>query len=109
MKVAQAGQWFVHGAAVRLCDVPWACTPSRLTFPSSLRLKVLPRHQPRVALPAARLVGGSADQRMGAHTLRQRGLGGDLRELREYVPGDPYKLIAWKASGPRPLWSPAGA
>ena len=105
MKVAQAGQWFVHGAAVRLCDALGLYTVEAY-FPSSLRLKVLPRHQPRAALPAARVVGGSADQRMGAHTLRQRGLGGELRELREYVPGDPYKLIAWKATARAPFGRP---
>jgi uncharacterized protein (DUF58 family) len=32
------------------------------------------------------------------HALRHRGLGGDLRELREHAPGDPFKQIAWKAT-----------
>jgi uncharacterized protein (DUF58 family) len=105
MKVAQAGQWFVHGAAVRLCDRLGLYTVEAY-FPSALRLKVLPRSQPRVALPAARLFAGAPDQRLGAHTLRQRGLGGELRELREYVPGDPFKLIAWKASARAPFGRP---
>ncbi len=105
MRVAQAGQWFVHGAAVRLCDRLGLYTVEAY-FPSALRLKVLPRYQPRVALPAARIAAGSPDQRLGAHTLRQRGLGGELRELREYVPGDPFKLIAWKASARAPLGRP---
>mgnify|MGYP002147603408 CR=1 FL=1 len=102
MRVAQAGQWFVHGAAVRLCDRLGLYTVEAY-FPSALRLKVLPRSQPRVALPVARLAAGAPDQRLGAHTLRQRGLGGELRELREYVPGDPFKLIAWKASARAPF------
>lgn len=101
VRVLQAGQWFVHGAAVRLTD-PLGLYTVEAYFPSSLRLKVMPRQQHRAALPAARVSGGSADQRVGAHTLRQLGLGGDLRELREYVPGDPYKLIAWKASARMP-------
>lgn len=105
MKVAQAGQWFVHGAAVRLCDRLGLYTVEAY-FPSALRLKVLPRSQPRVALPVARLFAGAPDQRLGAHTLRQRGLGGELRELREYVPGDPFKLIAWKASARAPFGRP---
>jgi hypothetical protein len=35
---------------------------------------------------------------VGLHTLKRRGLGGDLRELREHAPGDPFKHIAWKAT-----------
>lgn len=99
---AQAGQWFLHGAAVELRD-PLGLFAVEAYFPSSTPLKVLPRHGPRVALPALRLSLGAADERMGAHTLRQRGIGGELRELREYVPGDPFKLIAWKASARAPL------
>ena len=105
MKVAQAGQWFVHGAAVRLHDALGLYTLEAY-FPSSLRLKVLPRYQPRVVLPVGRIAAGAPDQRLGAHTLRQRGLGGELRELREYVPGDPFKLIAWKASARAPFGRP---
>lgn len=105
MKVAQAGQWFVHGAAVRLYDALGLYTIEAY-FPSALRLKVLPRYQPRVALPVGRIAAGAPDQRLGAHTLRQRGQGGELRELREYVPGDPFKLIAWKASARAPFGRP---
>jgi uncharacterized protein (DUF58 family) len=105
MKVAQAGQWFVHGAAVRMLDRLGLYTVEAY-FPSALRLKVLPRQQPRAVLPVARVSGGAAEQRLGAHTLRQRGLGGELRELREYVPGDPFKLIAWKATARAPFGRP---
>lgn len=101
VRVLQAGQWFVHGAAVRLTDRLGLYTLEAY-FPSTLRLRVLPRQQPRGALQTARASAGAAEQRVGAHTLRQHGLGGDLRELREYVPGDPYKLIAWKASARMP-------
>jgi uncharacterized protein (DUF58 family) len=101
VRVLQPGQWFVHGAAVRLTD-PLGLFSLEAYFPSSLKLKVLPRQQPRASLHAARVSGGAAEQRVGAHTLRQHGVGGDLRELREYVPGDPFKLIAWKASARMP-------
>ena len=37
----------------------------------------------------------------GIHRLQQTGLGAELLELREYVPGDPPKSIAWKASARR--------
>lgn len=105
VRVVQAGQWFVHGAAVRLWD-RLGLFALEAYFPSSLPLKVLPRQQPRVALPPYRVTGGAADQRVGSHSLRHHGLGGELRELREYVPGDPYKLIAWKASARAPLGQP---
>jgi uncharacterized protein (DUF58 family) len=101
LRIAQAGQWFVHGAILRLSDRLGLYTLEAY-FPSVLRLKVLPRQQPRLVMPAAQVSGASVDQRLGAHTLRQHGPGGDLRELREYVPGDPYKLIAWKASARAP-------
>ena len=62
-------------------------------------IKVLPR-------PALRLAAGRAAPRsparrtsaIGVQPLRRRGLGGDLRELREHAPGDPFKQIAWKAT-----------
>lgn len=98
----QAGSWFLHGAAVRIHD-RLGLFAVEAYFPSATPLRVLPRQQGRVALPALRIGGGAADERLGAHTLRQRGVGGELRELRDYVPGDPFKLIAWKASARAPL------
>ena len=103
--VAQAGEWFIHGATVRLADRLGLYTLEAY-FPSALKLKVLPRQQPRVVLDVARSPVGVSEQRIGVHSLRQRGLGGDLRELREYVPGDPYKLIAWKATARSPTGRP---
>lgn len=37
----------------------------------------------------------------GIHRLQRSGTGAELLELREYVPGDPPKSIAWKASARR--------
>lgn len=37
----------------------------------------------------------------GIHRLHQAGMGSELLELREYVPGDPPKSIAWKVSARR--------
>lgn len=97
LMVAQAGEWFVHGATVRLCD-PLGLYTLEAYFPSALRLKVLPPKLPKVVFDVSRQAIGVSEQRVGVHSLRQRGLGGDLRELRDYVPGDPFKLIAWKAT-----------
>lgn len=37
----------------------------------------------------------------GIHRLQRAGMGSELLELREYVPGDPPKSIAWKVSAKR--------
>jgi uncharacterized protein (DUF58 family) len=38
---------------------------------------------------------------LGAHRLRRPGTGRELLDLRDYLPGDPPKTIAWKASARR--------
>lgn len=93
----QAGAWFLHGAAIRLHDAAGLCHVEAY-FPLATPLRVLPRHGARQTLPGLRLSAGAPDDRLGVHALSHKGLGGELRELREYVPGDPFKLIAWKAS-----------
>jgi len=42
--------------------------------------------------------------RHGIHRLHRSGMGSELLELREYVPGDPFKSIAWKVSAKRDQW-----
>lgn len=42
--------------------------------------------------------------RHGVHRLHRSGIGSELLELREYVPGDPFKSIAWKVSAKRDHW-----
>ncbi len=42
--------------------------------------------------------------RHGVHRLQRSGMGSELLELREYMPGDPYKSIAWKVSAKRDQW-----
>jgi uncharacterized protein (DUF58 family) len=37
----------------------------------------------------------------GIHRLRRPGSGGELLDLRDYMPGDPPKMIAWKPSARR--------
>jgi len=38
---------------------------------------------------------------LGTHRLRRPGMGSELLDLRDYLPGDPPKTIAWKASARR--------
>jgi uncharacterized protein (DUF58 family) len=95
-RVRAAGFWYLHGAVVRVGD-PLGIAALEAYFPSPLALKVLPRNVARVAPPPLRAAGAS-DERAGLHALRLRGLGGELRELRDHAPGDPFKQIAWKAT-----------
>ena len=44
---------------------------------------------------------GATRERVGRHLNRQAGSGFELRELRDYVPGDPLKTVAWKATARR--------
>lgn len=37
----------------------------------------------------------------GVHRMQRAGMGSELLELREYIPGDPPKSIAWKVSAKR--------
>jgi len=88
------GTWHLHGAALRLGDALGLFTVEAY-FPSSRAFQVLPRPRP-LALDA--LVGGGASERHGRNASRARGSSGETRELREHVPGDPWKQIAWKAT-----------
>jgi uncharacterized protein (DUF58 family) len=93
----RAGYWSLHGAAVEVSDLLGVCVVEAY-FPSPVALKIFPRPSPFVAPPPEAQVTGAPHERLGLHALRQRGLGGDLRELREHAPGDPFKQIAWKAT-----------
>ncbi len=93
----RAGYWSLHGAAIEVTDRLGLCTVEAY-FPSPVALKIFPRPSPFVAPPPEAQVTGAPHERLGLHALRQRGLAGDLRELREHAPGDPFKQIAWKAT-----------
>jgi uncharacterized protein (DUF58 family) len=97
VQAQRTGLWFLHGAAVEVQDRLGLCTVEAY-FPSPLGIKVLPRPALRIPPPHVRPAVGAPHERLGPHALRVRGLGGDLRELREHAPGDPFKQIAWKAT-----------
>jgi uncharacterized protein (DUF58 family) len=92
LRAARAGAWRAWGAYLRFEDaaglfqvVPYCPRPL------SIRVRLPPG--PAVG---ARLTTGPAEG--GTRTRRQRGLGTDLREIREHRHGDPFRRIAWKAS-----------
>ncbi len=70
-----------------------------LTFANPFGLEVLPRAW-ATELRGPR-GGRTRVAAMGGREGRARGEGSDLRELRDYVPGDPLKRVAWRASARR--------
>ena len=98
VRAPRIGQHGVHGLALEvhgasgLFEVP-------LTFANPYGIEVLPRPfatylmQPRGGRSHLMAASGKPG--------RTRGEGGDLRELREHQPGDPFRRIAWKASARR--------
>lgn len=63
-------------------------------------LRILPSYESKTeACPQIKRLNGLPQH--GIHRLNRAGMGSELLELREYVPGDPPKLIAWKVSARR--------
>jgi uncharacterized protein (DUF58 family) len=98
----RVGRWGVHGIALEVRGTPLGgegLYEVPLMFANPHGIEVVPK--PLFAmLQTAR--GGRA--RIGAEAGRPAPLPGEgeqLKELREHVPGDPFKRIAWKASARR--------
>lgn len=94
-----AGRLVLHGLALRLRG-PLGLFDTPLYFPNPLAINVLPRAaagRPR----AETLRRRAPTTRAGRAAVRHRGGGTEFHELRELVPGDPFKSIAWKASARR--------
>ena len=90
-----AGRVVLHGLAVTLRG-PLGLFRVPLYFPNPLGIKVLPRAARRRI--AHRSNAGDAALRSGPTRLRRRGGGTEVYELRDLMPGDPFRSIAWKAS-----------
>jgi uncharacterized protein (DUF58 family) len=99
---AAPGRLVLHGLSV-MVHGPLHLFRAPLYFPIPLVIRALPRAATQSALlarPSASVVAERAGQ-----TLRRRPGGGtDLREIRELLPGDPFKTIAWKASAKAGRW-----
>ena len=97
--IAQAaGRVVLHGLAVTLAG-PLGLFEVPLYFPNPLVIKVLPQAAARVAR-SARAQTGVTVERSGASLVASGG-GTELKEIRDMVPGDAFKQIAWKASARR--------
>lgn len=94
------GRVVLHGLAIRLRG-PFGLFETPLYFPNPLVIKVLPRSAAGAHGERSTRARGSVVERAGHTRVRRRGGGTELHELRDLVPGDPFKSIAWKASARR--------
>jgi len=72
----------------------------RVFLPSLLRVTVLPRHL-SAGQPPLRPTHTAADEQADLEHRERRGFGMEIRELRDFQAGDPFKHIAWSASARR--------
>jgi uncharacterized protein (DUF58 family) len=98
----RVGRWGVHGMALEVCGLPFGgegLFEVPLLFANPMGVEVFP---PSLATLVLSPRGGRA--RRGSEVGRPRniaGAGDELRELRDHIPGDPFRRIAWKASARR--------
>jgi uncharacterized protein (DUF58 family) len=91
-----AGRLVVQGLALTVPG-PFDLFRAALYFPSPLAVKAFPRTSART--PGLSQSSQSlAIDRATQSQRRARNGGSDLHEIRELLPGDPFKSIAWKAS-----------
>ena len=94
------GDTWLHGVRVKTTTA-WRLVDVRVWVPSPLRVTFLPRpFRSRADAPfeASRAALDTASE---ATRRAQRGTGLELRELRDFQPGDPFKHIAWAPSARR--------
>ncbi|HWL88580.1 MAG TPA: DUF58 domain-containing protein [Polyangiaceae bacterium] len=98
----RVGRWGVHGMALEIRGIPAggeALYEVPLMFANPFGIEVFPR-----ALHALLTSPRGGRSRRAAEAGRAApalGEGDEIRELRDHVPGDPFKRIAWKASARR--------
>ncbi|MEY4575913.1 MAG: hypothetical protein RL701_616 [Pseudomonadota bacterium] len=90
------GRLVLHGLSV-MVHGPLDLFRAPLYFPIPLVVRALPRTAAATRVPL-RESASVAAKRSGQALRRRPGGGTELRELRELVPGDAFKTIAWKAS-----------
>jgi uncharacterized protein (DUF58 family) len=96
------GRVVLHGLSVAV-QGPLDLFRAPLYFPIPLVVQALPRSVLELRTPLRTSVA-VAVERAGLTQRRRRGGGSDLREIRELMPGDPFKTIAWRASAKAGHW-----
>lgn len=90
------GRWMIHGFQVVVEDFLGLVAVGEY-IPSMTALKFVPDLQlPRRGMGKA--VRARRQDLEGAHMVRVRGSGMELRELRQHQHGDSFRSIAWKAT-----------
>ncbi len=95
-----AGYQVLHGAVLAFGDA-LGLFEARAYFPNPIEIEVVPSGSSAHAANILAVPIGRARDKAGAHRSRSRGVAGDVRELREHQRGDPFKMIAWKATARR--------
>jgi uncharacterized protein (DUF58 family) len=88
-----------EGLRIRLADLQGLFYFATF-LPSVLQLRVLPGLTDEAGQPVARKRHNLLPP-PGIHRLHRPGSGSELLDLRDYLPGDPPKTIAWKVSARR--------
>lgn len=96
MRISRTGRWVLQGFDVRISD-PLGLIETRDYLPCIQAFECYPR---AIALGTRRVTSGRVMPRReaGRHAVEQLGMGTDVRDLREFLPGDPLRHIAWKAT-----------
>ena len=97
LSVSASGHWFLHGAAMSITDA-LGFFEMDAYFATSLEIRVFPALSLRPLRHIRGASVGAPHQRTGAHRRKFTGFGGELREIRDHRPGDPFKQIAWAAT-----------
>ncbi len=98
IRALRVGYHGIYGLALEVRGAP-GLFEVPLTFANPFGIEVLPR---ALAGPVTTPFGGRSQTLAHAGRAgRQRGDGTDLYELRELLPGDSFRRIAWKASAKR--------
>ena len=99
VNVRGAGQVTLPGVRLTLQD-PFGFFRMHRFVPFEQQFRLLPDYYQAGELRPTVKRQNSLPQH-GIHRLQRSGTGAELLELREYVPGDPPKSIAWKVSARR--------
>ncbi len=97
LRFSKTGRWLLQGFDVRISD-PLGLIETRDYLPCLQSFECYPRAI--VANTRRRLSSSKVLPRReaGRHAVERLGMGTDVRDLREYLPGDPLRHIAWKAT-----------
>jgi len=102
VKAKRIGRWGMHGIALEVRGTPLGgegLYEVPLMFANPHGVEVVPR--PLLAMLNAPRGGRARLVTETGKSVNLPGEGETLKELREHMPGDPFKRIAWKASARR--------